>query len=121
MNLIDLRGNQIKSEVGDDLVCDMGIISCSWLVAIAITSFHIEDLASHMLYEAAKKTWTCGWEKKAKREEGGRRGEHGRKRQKKKKRSDSLVFGKPEETERRLYSLLQGGRCCERRLVEEEI
>ena len=43
---MDLSVNQIKSEVGDDLVCDMGIISCSWLVAIAITSFHIEHPSS---------------------------------------------------------------------------
>ena len=70
-----------------------------------------------MLYEAAKQTWTYSWEKKAKGEQGGT----WEKNAKKEKKSDSLVFSKPEEIERRLYSLLQGGRCCERRLVEEEI
>ena len=69
-----------------------------------------------MLYEAAKQTWTYSWEKKAKGEEGG-----AWEKKAKKKKSDSLVFSKPEETERRLHSLLRGGRCCERRLVEEEI
>ena len=103
--------------MGDDLVCDMGIISCSWLVAIAITSFHIEDPTSICFMKQPNKRGPIVGRKRQR----GSRGEHGRKRQKKKRRSDFLVFSKPEEIERRLYSLLQGGRCCERRLVEEEI
>ena len=52
---------------------------------------------------------------------GGGGGNMGEKGNKKEKKSDSLVISKLEEIERRLCSLLRGGRCCERRLVEEEI
>ena len=62
------------------MVCDMGIISCSWLVAIAITSFHIEDHASRCFMKQPNKRGPIVGRKRQR----GRRGEHGRKRQKKK-------------------------------------